>query len=191
MPRISEIDINTVEYWDGIYRRNKFPTADPNNTIRYETAAALHIGTSALDIGCGQGGLALALHAVSQWLDEEIDYVGVDHSWAAIETTLYPDGFYLCMDWQDIQQPADTVYVLELLEHVDDPALLLAHAAKLALSRLIVGVPRYGLITPKLHRGEHQWDFTAEELAALLKPHGTMHEPISTGVECCIAVVDV
>lgn len=161
MPRISTVDINTVEYWTGIYRDGLFPT---------------------LDLGCGQGGVGRALGS-------NVAYTGVDWALDAILTKVNPRGHYLCQNWRDVNIRADTVYCLELIEHVDDPSELLAHAASLSNKRLVIGTPRFGLIPYPLHRGEHQWDFTTEELIALLSPYGTVGEIIPAGRECCIVAV--
>lgn len=184
-PRISEENINTQNYWDTIYGTGAYPTTDPTNSERYEITAMLQLGKSALDLGCGQGGLGLALAK----LKPRVRYTGIDFSTAAIDSALVK-GCKLGR-WQDASVCADTVYLMELLEHVDHPSDLLAKAASLATKRMVVGVPRYLALDYPLHRGEHMWDFTTDELVALLSPYGTVGEPVKAGIYCVAVAVDL
>ena len=180
MPRVN---LNTAEYWDYIYSNHLFPPHDQNNKDRWAACATLQEGKSALDIGCGLGALRL-------YLGDDIDYTGVDYSPAGIETRVSGVGEYIVADYRDIQQKADTVYLLEIVEHQFDPAEIIAKAVSLAKKRVVISVPVYGAIDFPKHRGEHLWDFTIEEITSLMQKHGKVSQFIMCGVESHVAYIE-
>lgn len=186
MEQLNAVDINTAEYWDGQYRERKFPTFDANNRCRYACAAGWLRGTSALDIGCGQGGLGWHIAAAGH----SVAYIGCDHSREAIRDTVYPEGLYVCCDWRSLSGKADTVYLLETAEHMQDPKALVDHAASLARLRLVVGVPIFRHFTPQMHRGEHMWDIDTDELERWLEPWGAVLPSGKYGADSIIIGVD-
>ena len=172
MPQIDTVQRNTVEYWDGLYSRHEYPTLGAPNRDRYQVAAAQQRGGSALDLGCGQGGLGLILLR----RQPKLFYVGVDQSAAALQSNVLPldltDHWLLVRSAIEALNPdwrAATVYCCELVEHVADPAALLADAAARAEQRLVLTVPTFGH-PYQWHRGEHLWDFQEDEVRALLAP---------------------
>lgn len=193
-PQIDTVQRNTTTYWDGVYGRAEYPTMDPNNVRRYDAAAARQVGSTALDFGCGQGGLGLSLHR--RWPD--VHYTGLDFSLTAITGSVLPQNEQhwwqlQCRDWLAGLPPgycADTVYLLDVLEHADAPHHLLAVAASVARRRLVVTVPKYGILTPDLHRGEHRYDFTDDEFRALLAFYGTVNGPEEANTICNLWWVD-
>ena len=192
MPRIGPASVNTVEYWDGVYRRGAYPTLDVNNIARYKAAASFQLGDSALDVGCGQGGLGYVLLGFYP----NVVYHGWDYSSEALWTTvLEGDGWELhhgtFEDMAERQAPCDTVYLCDVLEHVDQPRELLAVVAPLAKRRIVVSLPRYGALSVADHRGEHAWDFTEDELRALLDDFGTFAGVRPAGTVCLAFAYDI
>lgn len=195
MPRIAERTKNSHTYWEMLYSQGGYPTLDGNNSQRYEAAAHLHCGVSALDIGCGQGGLGRHLLAMYP----QAYYVGVDHAKSALEQCVIPSnhlGRYalLASPWQSalgqLHGQFDTTYLLEIMEHMEDPRALLAHVAPYTARRLVVSVPIGGTFTPEMHRNEHFWDFTADELTQLLAPYGTVGPLLKANALCWVVTVD-
>lgn len=191
MPRIADTHVNTPEYWDGVYSRGEYPTLEENNVTRYEAVARLQKGDTALDIGCGQGGLGKVLLELYQHLF----YRGIDYSSDALTTHVdLPNiprrWLFYCSPWQYIAQAADTAYLCEIVEHVDDPLALIKHAAGLAQQRLVVSVPQYNVLTYAQHRGEHMWDFTGKELLDMLRPYGTVGPLRVANCMCWAVAVD-
>ena len=102
------------------------------------TVASYVLGRNVLDLGCGLGILADMVQGHS--------YVGVDFSRFAIEYamrhTLNADALFVLADIRGmVCGLADTVVLQEVLEHVEDPAALVARAERSARKRLIVTVP--------------------------------------------------
>lgn len=188
MPRIGPATLNTPEYWDGVYLRNEYPTLDINNMRRYEVAASMQLGASALDIGCGQAGLGRILLASQP---RNFFYRGCDFSDEALRLHVLPENLQdrwelIQCSWDEIALHgwAETVYLCDVLEHVADPSKLLLQAAQAARSRIVLTVPRYGALSFGQHRGEHAWDFTLDELIELASPHGNLSQPLVAGNLC-------
>jgi hypothetical protein len=179
-PRIAEATVNSPSYWDARYRTGDYKTLDPTiNLPRYEWAASLQVGDTALDIGCGEMGLGRLLLAHYP----RLTYQGVDHSHDAIERwVVHPEDRprvrVIGCDWRHARpDPATTVYLLDILEHEAEPVALLAYAAALTRRRLVVCVPGFGALSKAEHRGEHAWDWTTQEMRALLMPWGEVAGP--------------
>lgn len=180
MPRVNR---NTVDYWNKIYTDNRFPFLDDNNQNRWKACAQLQKGSSALDIGCGFGALAV-------WLGRDIDYTGVDYSEAGIANKVCERGRFFISDYRDIDVRADTVYLLEIVEHQQDPDEIISKAVSLADKRVVISVPVFGAIGFSKHRGEHLWDFTVEEITALMQKHGKVSRWVACGKESHVAYIE-
>ncbi len=186
-PRISNININTLEFWDSLWSHSSNSwTQFPNEVIRYEIAANMQTGDSALEIGCGQGGLALALLQ----LHPEVRYLGTDFSAQAIQTAICKRD-YLVKSWDEVTERADTVYALEVIEHLNDPNAFIKHLAGLANKRLVISTPRYKVHGFDKHHGAHMWDFTDDEIVDMLKIYGKVGERIPAGTDCQVVAVDL
>lgn len=194
MPRIGTASVNTPLYWDGVYGSGQYPTLDINNMARFRAAAAMQVGNTALDVGCGQAGLGKILVETYPALR----YVGWDYSAEGLRTHVLPDAerHRWALRHGGVEDVAatgeryETVYLCEIVEHVDDPVALLDLMAPLAIRRLVVTVPQYGVLSWELHRGEHAWDFTPAELVGLLKPYGTLLKSVAAGSVCTAIAVD-
>ncbi len=97
-----------------------------------------HAGRRVLDLGCGLGGYSRALaergFEVSA-LDVVPDYVERARS-IGVDAELY-DGERLPLEDGSV----DTVILLEVLEHLDDPAALLREARRVARAGVLVTTP--------------------------------------------------
>lgn len=194
MPLIAEQTVNSQEYWQDLYERGKYPTRDGINVVRYQAAAACQAGAAALDIGCGQGGLGLALFAAFP----EARYTGWDYAQWALHTHVIPldlaaNARFEWRDWRAASgtERWDTVYLLEILEHELEPERLVQAAASWARKRVVVTVPRRGILSPEEHRCEHHWDFDPDEIGALFEDYGSVTGPSEANYICDLYVVDL
>lgn len=186
-PKISNKNINTLDFWNSLWSHSSNSwTRFPNEVVRYEIAANMQVGDNALEIGCGQGGLALALLQ----FHPEVSYLGTDFSAQAIQTAICQRN-YLVKSWEEVTEKADTVYALEVIEHLDDPVKFLKHLAGLANKRLVISTPRYKVHGFEKHQGAHMWDFTDDELVDMLKVYGKVGERIPAGSDCLVVAVDL
>jgi len=126
--------------------------------VKRTLPAMEHTVGSVLDIACGLGQAADLT---------EGEYHGVDFSEFAIRYARENSGngratFELADFWDWDGEPRDTVLLLEVLEHVDDPAKLARLAKRLAKKRVIATVP---VDMPYPSHVKAKWDF--DDLAAL------------------------
>jgi SAM-dependent methyltransferase len=99
---------------------------------------AAHAGPVVLDLGCGLGGYTKALSERgldARGIDVSPEYVERARS-LGVEADLY-DGARLPYD----DDSFDTVAMLEVLEHLEDPAALLREARRVARRGVLVSVP--------------------------------------------------
>jgi SAM-dependent methyltransferase len=134
---------------------------------------AAHAGPVVLDLGCGLGGYTKALSERgldARGIDVSPEYVERARS-LGVEADLY-DGGRLPYD----DGSFDTVAMLEVLEHLEDPAALLREARRVARRGVLVSVPNstqdFGKVPVEfshmLDVDHRQW-FTADSLVALLR----------------------
>lgn len=185
MPRIADETANSAEYWTRMYATGEYPTGDYNNGHKYRSLSASVVGDSVLDVGCGQCGLAACLPL------DLVRYTGIDYGKPAPVpqvdgplTIIHADA--MAIDWP----AADTVVMADFVEHFSDPAPAIAKAAAAATRRIVVCVPISGLFTPQQHRGEHFWDFSHDEMRALLEGIGEVSGPIRANCLCEYWTVD-
>lgn len=142
---------------------------------RIHWLAANVIGERVLDIGCSQGVLGVLLAR------ENFKYVGIDVNKDAIEyaqrlaaETLGPlvrNVTFLAMniyEAEDLGGEFDTLVLGEILEHVTQPARLLAHALRFLRpgGRLLLTTP-FGYFPDP----DHRQTFTLSDVVSLVKPH--------------------
>jgi SAM-dependent methyltransferase len=132
-----------------------------------------------LEIGSGQGGFALDLlrrAPQTRFVGLELSKVGVDLAGARVPSATFLQRD-LCQPVADGDVPAGfaatAAVCSEVLEHVDDPALLLRHAAAYMAPgcRLVVTVPGGPMGAFDRHIG-HRRHFTTSHLASVLGAAG-------------------
>jgi len=138
-------------------------------------------GPEILDLGGGNGAYSLELmkHGLKP-LVADIDAKALEVAAKnGLNTRLLTPGEEL----GDIQ--VDTVILVEVLEHVPDPALFLATALRAAKSRVVFTLPcshdfnelfSYGLSYAHIAVSDHRTHFTDEDLTALLDATGHRYE---------------
>ena len=120
--------------------RTWYRDADPMGQVDRALVdfVAEHAGRSVLDLGCGLGGYSRALAERGfevRALDVEPDYVERARS-IGVHAELY-DGETLPLEDGSV----DTVILLEVLEHLEDPARLLREARRVARAGVLVTTP--------------------------------------------------
>jgi SAM-dependent methyltransferase len=133
---------------------------------------AAHAGRAVLDLGCGLGGYSRALAERGfelRGLDVVPDYVERARS-IGVDAELY-DGQRIPMEDGSV----DTVMLLEVLEHLDDPARLLREARRVARHGVLVTTPNctqdFGEVPVEFTHMldvDHRQFFTASSLGQLL-----------------------
>jgi ubiquinone/menaquinone biosynthesis C-methylase UbiE len=165
MKRIQKDNINTVEYWDGIYKIGDNET-DCDNDKFSMLSNFIQDGWSIADIGCGTGNFIY--HVLKK--RKNVSAVGYDISKEAIKKLLC-DG-EVC-DIHSIPSP-DEVYnfvsCFEVLEHVDDPQKVVDEIFRILKHEGIC------LITTPFRdhipSGEHIWEFTLDDIFFMLMKFG-------------------
>lgn len=111
-----------------------------SNSIRHIQQLSRFCVGSVLDMACGLGQL-------SNYVDSQT-YLGIDFSTYAITWAIRnnhnPHADFYLADLSEqllIDRSFDTVVLSEILEHVDDPGLLVDYAKKTALQRIIIALP--------------------------------------------------
>jgi len=171
--------------WDQHWR-NYSETAEQNPAQRYRRQIVRDLlrrsGCSGaariLDIGSGQGDLALDLHQA--FLQAEIAGVELSAAGVAEAAAKIPSARFLQRDLLDpdadpgaLASWAQYAVCAEVLEHLDDPALFLQHAARYLAPgcTLVVTVPGGPQSEFDRHIG-HRQHFTPRMLRALLEASG-------------------
>jgi SAM-dependent methyltransferase len=151
-----------ADYYDGEWEidfreRNSAKKLGWERRSELARMASKSIVGSVLDIGCGFGILSRFVKA---------SYLGADFSAKVIEKaqwlSRHPDDPWHTnpkakFQVADIRNPPnlgrfDTVTMLELLEHLDDPAEAIEAAHRFATKRIVISVPRRGI-----KAGSHVW----------------------------------
>lgn len=174
MERLRQHDVNTVEYWNEVWRGEQ---ARGHRRLYLDTwpavAAAIPEGArTLLDVGCGPGELCRYLKARRP----ELTVSGSDLSpvAVAISRAALPDCTFYVADGPASfgvgDRQFDVVTCTEVLEHVDRPdpffAALVRHVAP--GGRLIVTTPYNHLRECE----EHLWHYTPDDFRVLARRHG-------------------
>ena len=156
----------SAQFYDDIWRL-VFKERKSSKRLNWERmrdlarVASKEVVGSVLDWGCGFGFLSEFVKG---------SYLGVDFSPFVIKAAkkLYPKAEFLVGDIRDFQSPDmfDTVVMLEVLEHLDDPHKAVESARQLARKRIVISVPR-----GKSRSGDHVWqDISQEDVLTLMGP---------------------
>jgi ubiquinone/menaquinone biosynthesis C-methylase UbiE len=179
MKRWREENINTPEHFDHEWRTGDYHF---QSTRLRAFTALVKSGDRVLDFGCGLFGWAEYL--LNEQRIATVEAHGLDFSSAAGEILAqrspslqfhlgnvlaapFPDGHF------------DLTGAGELIEHMEDPAALVAEMARVTRpgGTIVIGTVdphcsdsvRNGCVYP-----EHLWEFTSDDLIALLLPHSAL-----------------
>lgn len=151
---------------------------------------AEHGGQELLDLGCGVGGYAKLLGDRGR----TVIAIDVNDEYVAIARGIGVDA--RVFDGATIPLPdnaVDTIFMVEVLEHIPDPASVLAELARVARRNVIITVPnntfsfRAAVTFGHMLEVDHKNFFTRESLSALLRsrfPEVTVIEvePLDTAI---------
>lgn len=172
MERIVEENINTVEYWNNRHATEPRHVWEPADIIS-KISKLIPRDKSLLDVGVGGGLICGRLQATRS----DLTYYGCDFSKESIsKLRTNPHVHFTDLFVWDVRTPPvplmqfDIVLATELLEHLDSPALAVAHMAEVAREMVIVTVPNRNAVTSP----EHVWSYTPEDIAILLNPFGNV-----------------
>jgi len=162
--------------------RSWYLDADPLEQVDHALVdfAAAHAGHELLDLGCGLGGYSLELGKrgfAVRGLDVSDRYVERARS-LGVEAETY-DGSTLPLPDDGV----DSVLMLEVIEHLDEPAALLAEARRVARRNVLLSTPNatqsFGSTPVEFSHMldlDHRHAFTVASLSELLDGvFGTSH----------------
>lgn len=169
---------------EGQFQEHYWGSWDQVETFRHRAAAALVREGPVLDIGAGDGFFLGLLER-----KRGIRGVGVDVSQAAADKAAKKGIDVRVIDLASGRLPFGdasfkTVILLDVLEHFFRPELVLAEAARLSSSELVVGVPNFSSLPARVQascgrvpenntpRKGHVYWFTWRKLAAMLEAAG-------------------
>jgi len=139
--KMDERKLKGPGYYDAVYGKMVVKKGDSLAWIRERYGlVARYVKGSVLDLGCGLGFIADQIKGA--------EYLGVDFSEFAIEhcraKVRNPQARFEVADLRKWKPPSqfDTVLLLEVLEHVTDPAELAQLALRSARKRIIATAPR-------------------------------------------------
>lgn len=191
MKATGNTNINTRTYWNGIYgdegKRAMYEaqgtdhpvhlddgrTATASHTARFLTAASyVKDGDKVIDIGCGIG----AFTRLVKEIKKDCEIWGTDISDQAIKDNLKidPDIKYLHRyigEQDDLPENYfDVVFTGEVLEHMEDPSVLLKDCARILKKggTLVLTTPNENHIQSH----EHTWFFEKEDVDNLFQDAG-------------------
>jgi methionine biosynthesis protein MetW len=130
------------------FENNRWRSGGQKIVFRHRACLELIASGTVLDLGCGDGlllsllkekGLRVAGLDLSDEAVRRCAARGIEARAHSLEGKLpYTDGEF------------DTVVLLDVLEHLYDPASVLAEAARIARQRVIVGVPNFSSLPARL-----------------------------------------
>jgi len=171
MKRVSEGNLNTLEYWNDRFARNDYFDWDTANLPQL-IADLIPQNARVLDVGTGA---AIFPRRISN-LRPDIVFSACDFSPVAIQSLqVVPHSLFQSLFVWDVREPCpfgnlcyDTVLATELLEHLEKPEVAVRNMVNVAKRQLIVTVPNEN----RIESGEHLWSYTAKDLYDLLRPYG-------------------
>ena len=168
MKRINQPNINTPNYWNGVYKKGLDPEIVKMDEFKFKIIAHhLVDGTKVLDLGCGTGELC-------KIISEERPYCivwGVDFSEEAIKkaSELNKDNKFIVRDITKtdfFDKEFDYVVSCEILEHLEEPEKLIKEASRLLKpGGIFILTTPFGNHIPSL---EHIWEFDYADIENML-----------------------
>ncbi len=153
-------DVPEENYW---YRRH---------LVVYEWIRDQVGGLSVADLACGEGyGSAVLADAADSVVAVDANPEAHEHARLRYQRTnlRYVRGLVESFD-----QPCDAIVFLQTIEHIQDPAALLAQIAATAPVAYVSTPNRLTLAPEGAEKSENPWhlrEYTAEEYRELLQPH--------------------
>lgn len=129
---------------------------------------------SHLDFGCGNGSLLTTLDALS----EDLRLSGADIATHFVDQILAiprVEGFLAPTDALDLSNEWDVIWMVHVLEHLNDPMGLLRDIRKalvLSSGKLVIQIPAYEWNPFDLIIADHLFHFTSETLTSILELAG-------------------
>ena len=173
MKRSNQLNINTPEYWEKYTGAEYYANVRKSGEVRYSEVAKHITDTSTLlDVGCNFGDF------LSYLTEEKITfrmYDGFDFSHTAIDKAKldFPESNWQLGDCQTLDidnNKYDTIVAMQMLEHIDDPAVFIQRAYDKLLDdgKLIITVPN----DVKIQHASHVWFFDSTDLKNMLYSAG-------------------
>lgn len=174
MKRLRTKNLNTLDYWNGVYREVKadeFYLKDPRYLIMANFASE---GDRVLDVGCGDGGECFVVKTIRK----TTDVFGIDISQTAIDKArrIYGSvGTFKLGSATEIPYPDDffdLVICGEVLEHLEDPEKAIKELLRVVKKggRLLISTP-YKETMVKIVSFEHLWSFDGKTLCKFCKKY--------------------
>lgn len=165
MIRIRQKNINTVPFWDHVWEQE--PDWHDGFGFFHDRYRALTAGleppAKVLDVGGGRGEFL-------DWLGGEYDRTLFDHSRWAVELALSlgrADRGVIgdCLDLPFGDESFDATFCAEVLEHVEEPQVLINELRRVTRPGGLVGIstPYANTVDDK----QHVWAFDTEDITAL------------------------
>lgn len=151
MRRITEAK-QSADYWFGLLQI--YPDWDVNMIKRLWLAASLSRGTVILDIGGGNGALGQLFKMVKNLDGSRIQYMNADVT----------AGYNVESELPFEDRSYHTVFLIDVIDHLEDPMKAIAEGWRLAAKRLIVS------ISPAVPG--HIWGFEIGEIERVLDELG-------------------
>lgn len=164
-----------AKYYDQEWRQD-YKNRHTSSKLGWERRAALaqrvaaYVVGSVLDLGCGYGELAQFVKG---------KYLGIDFSPFVVEKAkeMRPGVQFLVGDILDLPDVGqfDTVAMLEVVEHLDDPPHVVDLVRPLARRRIVISVPKRSYSGSDPHC--HVWPtWTAQDVTDLLGCGSVCHD---------------
>ena len=137
---------------------------------------------SVLDVGCGHGFVTCDMAAVADHVTAiDISPDHLRHAVAMAQVNQIRNVAFATGDCYSLpfgEGQFETVTLLEVLEHLEDPAAAVREALRVAARRVVITVPAHGWMTDT---PGHINDFTATDLESMLpdKPFVVVREPFT------------
>lgn len=168
MPKLTDKQINSPQYWDNQYRGKGI---DRERTLRQDEYLKI-IGndpwTRVVELGCGLSPFPV-MAAEKYFISCAVDYA---KETVARLKSRYPSVYYTEGDATDTRFPDnyfDAVVAGEIIEHLEDPSALLREMSRICVpeGKLIISTAKVEFVDP-----EHLWEFDDDDLRKLFEPFG-------------------